>query len=726
MKRIDRLLADMTLEEKLGQLTMIATGAAVTGPTSTSAVAEQIGAGRVGWVLNLVGRGAIGELQRTAIEKSRLGVPLVFALDVVHGYRTLFPIPLAEAGIFDPQVWRYTAAQAACEAMEEGLAMTFAPMLDVARDPRWGRCAEGPGEDPWLAAAIARAKVHGFQQPLAGAPLAPAPGAPLVFAAVAKHFLAYGAAIAGRDYASAEVSERTLREVYAPPFLAAVEAGVAAIMPAFHDLAGEPMTASRGLLHGWLREELGFQGVIVSDYHAIAELIDHGVAADLSQAAALALAAGIDVDMMGDAYRDGLPAALARGSVSMAQIDAAVARVLDLKERLGLFEDPYRERVRKLAGAPSDPGREAARSIATRSLVLLKNGVQGRVVLPLAPAPRTLALLGPLAEARREMRGPWWGAADPDDAVTVLEGLRRSFPASDILCAAGVGLEGEVLADHAAALEAAATAEVVVLCLGEGAEMSGEAASRAAPGLPGQQGTFADTILERATSRGIPVIVVLFSGRPLILPTLIERADAVLAAWFPGCEAGNAIGEVLAGEASPSGRTVMSWPRTVGQIPVFFGQRPGGRPTDVQQRFTSRYIDVPVEPLFPFGHGLGYGRCRLAGLRVSAPTLRLEESLTVEVQVIHEEGRSVEETVFLFVRDPVASVARPVLELKGFGKITLAPGESGTVQMTLHGADLRFPGRDYQPVFEPGALQVMVGLCAEPSRLLQVQIQLIE
>ena len=723
MKRIDRLLADMSLEEKLGQLTMLATGAAVTGPTSTSAVAEQVRAGGVGHVLNLVGRDLICDLQRTALTESRLGVPLLFALDVLHGFHTLFPIPLAEAGTFDPELWEWTAREAAREAMADGLAMTFAPMLDVARDPRWGRCAEGPGEDPWLAAAIARAKVRGFQH-------APR-GAPFGLAAVAKHFLAYGAATAGRDYASVDVSARTLREVYSPPFAAAVEAGVAAVMPAFHDIAGEPLTASEALLKGWLRERLGFDGLIVSDYHAIAELIDHGVAADLTQAAALALNAGVDVDMMSDAYRRGLPEALARGLVQSAQIDAAVRRVLVLKERLGLFEDPYRERVKDPGGdlAVRRERRARARSVATRSLVLLKNE---RDVLPLLSSAATLAVLGPLADAPRQMRGPWWGAAEPDDAVSVLEGLRRALPASVLLSASGVSLEGEgtrleseARGDFAAALEAVERADAVVLCLGEGAEMSGEAASRACPDLPGDQAAFADAVLERAARRASPVILVLFSGRPLIVPALMERADAVLAAWFPGCEAGNAIAEVLAGHASPSGRTAMSWPRAVGQIPVFFGQRPGGRPYAARQRFTSQYLDLPVGPLFAFGHGLGFGRCRLERLRVSAPTLRLEESLTVEVEVIHEAGRALEETLFLFVRDPVASVARPVLELKGFGKIRLAPGESGTLTLTLRGAELCFPGADLEPVFEPGRLEILVGPCADPARLLGTHIELV-
>lgn len=710
MIRIDRLLADMTLEEKIGQLTMLATGSAVTGPSSAQDVTEQVRAGTVGHVLNLIGREAITILQRAAVEESRLGVPLLFGLDVLHGYRTLFPIPLAEAGLFDPSVWEWTAREAALEAAADALAMTFAPMLDVARDPRWGRCAEGPGEDPLVAARFAAAKVHGFQA-------AHAAGAPLL-AAVAKHFCAYGAATAGRDYASVDVSDRTLREVYLPPFAAAVAAGVAAVMPAFSDLAGEPMTSHAGLLRGWLRESQGFAGLIVSDYHAIAELITHGVAADEAHAATLALRAGVDVDMMSDAYRRGLPRALERGWVALADIDAAVRRVLELKERLGLFEDPYRER----AVAQPAHARTRAREIATRALVLLKNA---RDVLPLDPMPRTLALLGPLAAAPTEMRGPWWGAAEPEDAVTVCEGLRRALPESTVLHAPGVALVGGDLCGMAAALALVERADAIVLCLGEGAEMSGEAASRAALGLPGQQGALADAVFERAGTRGIPVVVVLFSGRPLVVPELIERADAVIAAWFLGCEAGNAIAEVLSGRASPSGRSAISWPRAIGQIPIFFAQRAGGRPSDARERFTSRYLDLPVEPLFPFGHGLGYGRCRLERLRVGATRMRVEDTLEIHVDVVHEAGRAVEETVFLFTHAPLASVARPALELRDFAKIRLRPGESGTLTLTLRGAALCFPGAHLEPAFEAGPLEILVGPCADRARLLAAVIELV-
>jgi beta-glucosidase len=591
--------------------------------------------------------------------------------------------------------------------------MTFAPMLDIARDPRWGRSAEGPGEDPWLGARIAEAKVRGFQ----AAKLAAADS----LAAVAKHFCAYGAVTAGRDYASVDISDRTLREVYLPPFAAAVAAGVAAVMPAFTDLAGVPVTANKELLRGWLRGRLGFKGVIISDYNAIAELMHHGIAADLAEAAAYALKAGVDIDMMADAYRRGLPVALERGLVNMGEIDESVRRVLTLKERLGLFDDPYRRGTASESSAAILQRRRLARAVGARAVVMLKNDGQ---TLPLAASLRRLAVIGPLADAPVEMRGPWPGAAAADGHVSVLAGLRAALPQAQVLHAPGVAIEGEEVSGIAAALELCASADAILLCVGEAASMSGEAASRAHLGLPGRQREFAEAVLERAHAANKPVIAVLFSGRPLVVPWLVEKADAVLAAWFLGSEAGNAIGDILVGVASPSGRTPVSWPRATGQVPIFFGERPSGRPADPKDHYTSKYLDVPNEPLFPFGHGLTYGQFVLSNLRVSPVIVEDTDTLQIRVDVRNDGARAAQETVFLFTHDKVASVVRPLLELKGFAKINLRPGAAGTVTLSLHAADLRFLGLDLEPIFEPGEVEILVGPCADRSRLLGATIRL--
>jgi len=707
MSRIEKLLGEMTLAEKLGQLTMTASSYAVTGPIIAGDSTESIKSGEIGNLLNMVGTGPVNEMQRLAVEQSRLGIPLLIGLDIIHGHRTLFPIPLAEAAVFDTRTWELTAREAAKEAAADGLAMTFAPMLDVSRDPRWGRTAEGPGEDPLLGVLIAGAKVRGFQ----GGDLADADA----LAACAKHFCAYGPVTAGREYASVDISERTLREVHLPPFVAAVAAGVATIMPAFTDLAGVPMTAHIALLRDYLRGQLGFDGVLVSDYNAIGELLRHGVAADLPEAAALALKAGVDIDMMADAYRRGLPIALERGLVTMDEIDTSVRRVLILKERLGLFDDPYRRGAQSETAEALAQRRQLARSVAARAIVMLKNDHEA---LPLPASVRRLCLIGPLADAAGEMRGPWWAAGVAEGQVSVLAGLRESLPKAEIVHAPGVAINGGTGEDIAAAVGLCEGADAIVLCLGEGATMSGEAASRAYPELPGQQRALAQAVFERARQFGVRVIVVLFSGRPLIVPWLAEQADALLAAWFLGSEAGNAIGDVLTGRVSPSGRTPISWPRALGQVPIFYAQRPSGRPANPDDYFTSKYLDVPNDPLYPFGHGLGYGSFTLANLRVTPDTVTERDSIEVRVEVTNAGQRAAEETVFLFTRDKVASVARPLLELRGFAKISLRPGETGTVAMTLPASELRFLGLDLRPVFEPGEVEILVGPCADRSRLL--------
>jgi len=711
MSRIDTLLGEMTLEEKLGQLTMTASSYAVTGPVIAGDSTDSIRDGSLGNLLNLTGPKPTHEMQRLAVEESRLRIPLLIALDVIHGHRTLFPIPLAEAAIFDEEAWTETAREAAREAAHDGLAMTFAPMVDVSRDPRWGRTAEGPGEDSWLAARFAAAKVRGFQ----GRDLA----SPDSIAACAKHFCAYGAVNAGRDYASVDISERTLLEIHVPPFASAVTAGVAAVMPAFTDLAGIPMTAHRRLLRERLRGELGFDGVLISDYNAIGELVRHGVATDLPEAAALALNAGVDIDMMADAYRRGLPVALQRGLVAMEQIDIAVRRVLTLKERLDLFDNPYGRGSKPETSAARAHRRQLARAVAARAVVLLKND---RATLPLSGSFRRLAVIGPLADAGAEMGGCWTAACEPENNVSVLTGLHRSLPGVDLVHAPGVAIGGDDRSGIPAAIELCSRADAIVLCLGEGARMSGEAASRACPELPGEQRALAEAIFERTRANGVPVVVILFSGRPLIIPWLAEKADALLAAWFLGSEAGNAIADVVTGRTSPSGRTPISWPRALGQVPLFFGERPSGRPANAGDPFTSRYLDVPNEPLYPFGHGLTYGRIRLGNFRVTPETLTESDTLEARVDVTNEGLHIAEETVFLFTRDKVASVARPLLELRGFGKVRLQPGESATVSVRMPASDLRFLGADLTPVLEPGEVEVLAGPCADRNQLLSTTI----
>jgi beta-glucosidase len=714
VSRVEDLIRSMTLTEKLGQLTMTACGQAITGPTIAGDSAEAIRSGAIGNLLNLVGVENVREMQDLAVKESRLGIPLLIGYDVIHGQRILFPIPLGEASAFDPEVWALSARESAKEAAADGLAMTFAPMLDVARDPRWGRIAESPGEDPFVGARMAEAKVRGFQ----GADLSEADA----LAACAKHYCAYGCVTAGRDYAPVDISDRTLHEVHMVPFAAAVSAGVASIMPAFTDLNGVPMTANRDLLRDWLRGRFGFDGVVISDYNAIAELIRHGIAADLAEAAALALKAGVDIDMMADAYRHGLPVALKRGAVSVAEIDQSVRRVLLLKERLGLFEDPYRRGKTPESSAARTQRRRIARQIAARSIVMLKNAGN---VLPISRSVQRLAVIGPLANASAEMRGVWWGAAAPEGQVTVLEGLRTALPQAEILHSDGVEIESADFTGIAAGVERCADADAIILCLGEAAVMSGEASSRAHLGLPGIQRRLAEAVFERAQGAAIPVIVILFSGRPLVVPWLVEHANAVLAAWFLGSEAGNALADVLTGQVSPGGRTPVTWPRAAGQVPIFFSERPSGRPFDAQDKFTSKYLDVANGPLFPFGFGLTYGRFELSNLRLSSAAIGIDDEITIQVDVINRGAREAQETVFLFTHDKVASVSRPKLELKGFGKISLRPGETGTVTLSLRAAELCFLDMRLEPVFEQGEVEILVGPYADRTQLLAATIQLL-
>jgi beta-glucosidase len=636
---------------------------------------------------------------------------LIFGYDVIHGHRTIFPIPLGEAGAFDESLWQRTARIAAVEAAAEGLTMTFAPMLDISRDPRWGRIAESAGEDTWLTARFAEAKVRGFQ----GDNLAE----PTALASVAKHLAGYGAAMAGRDYAQTEISERSFREVYLPPFEAAVAAGTTGLMPAFTDFNGVPLTADRATLDRLVRGEWGFDGVIVSDYNAIAELVPHGVAADIVEAAALALNAGVDFDMMGHAYTRGLASALQQGLVDLSTIDRSVRRILELKAKLGLFDDPYRPKAaQELTNERRAEYRQAARDAARRSIVLLKND-DG--LLPVKSAPRRIAALGPLADTKAEMLGPWSGAGRVEDMVSFLEGLRGAWPNTEIIHKAGVSIEGDDVSGIAEACDAARAVDLVILCLGEARMMSGEAGSRAKLGLPGRQGELAEAIF----AIGKPVVLVLSCGRPLAITPFIERATSVALTWYLGSEAGHALGDILTGAWNPSARLPVTWPIDIGQIPIFYSRLPTGRPFEPRFRYSSKYLDMPNEPLFAFGQGLSYTSYAYRNLTVSPTEILAGDTVSIAVEVTNSGNVAGEETVMFFTRDPVASVSRPVLELKAAQKLALAPGETKTARVELNTDALTFLDRDLEPALEPGQFEIFAGPSARESDLLKARIILL-
>jgi beta-glucosidase len=690
---IQTLLQSMSLDEKLGQLTMIRADFGPQGAELGLYKLSEIREGRAGSVLDLKGAHAIHAGQKVAVEESRLRIPLLFTLDVLHGYETIFPIPLGEAAAFDSDLWERTARAAAAEAAADGIAVTYAPMLDVARDPRWGRMAESPGEDPWLGMRFAEAKVRGFQQGDLGSASA--------VAATAKHFAGYGAVTAGREYASVDISARALRETHLPPFAAAVRAGVAAVMPAFIDLAGRPMTAHREMLQGVLRGAFGFEGVTISDYCAVRELIAHGVAADAVEAAALALNAGVDIDMASGVYLEGLPEALSRGLVTIDTIDAAVRRVLELKARLGLFEAPFARGNGPLSDARRGEHRALAREAARKSIVLLKNR---NAVLPLSGAGR-LAVVGPMADAQADMLGCWRASGKPEDATSFLTGLRAALPGWSVEHGTGAMRE----------------ADFILLCVGESASMSGEATSRARPGLPEEQRKLA----EEAFGIGKPVIVTLTSGRPLIDPWLIESADAALATWFLGTEAGSALADVLSGARNPSGKLPVSWPYDAGQIPIIYAERPTGRPAKADDHDTSKYLDVPVGPQFAFGHGLSYSRLVYGEPSASPGVVRAGGRILVEAAIANEGRAPADETALLFIRDPLASITRPMLELKGMAKIALAPGQSGTVRFELGADDLAFFAEDGELLLERGLIEIFVGPSADRALLKRCSLQVV-
>ncbi len=703
---IDALIAAMTIEEKAGQLNMLAWGAALTGAAAAGDATALVRAGKVGSLINLVGAAEVEKVQRVAVQETRLGIPLFFGFDIIHGHRTMFPIPIGEACAFAPELWRRTARAAAVEAAEDGQDLTFSPMLDVARDPRWGRTCEGPGEDPWLAARFGEAKVAGYQ----GAGL----DASDAVAGCAKHFCGYGAVLAGREYAPSDVSDHAVREVYLPPFAAAVRAGVAAIMPSLNALNGVPMTAHTRLLEGWLRGRLGFEGVVISDYGAVRELANHGIAGDAAEAAALGIRAGCDIDMMGYAYIDHLAEAVERGLCSVEAVDRCVRRVLAFKQRLGLFADPYR---RCRSDAPKSSFRALAREAATRAIVLLKN--EGSLV-PVAPGRQRIAVIGPLGDAAPQMVGSWAAKADPSGAVSVLAGLRAAYPEAALRCETGVAIEGGDREGVPAAVEAARQADLVVLCVGEGVALNGEATSRTDLDLPGHQRDLAEAVL----ATGTPTIAVVFCGRPPIVPWLADQADALICAWLLGTEAGHALADVLSGQVPPSGRLAMTWPRSMGQVPIFYGAAPNGRPFNPDDHFTSKYLDSPNQPLFPFGHGLATTGFALSDLHADADVLGPGGRLAVVVQVANTGARAGEATVFLFLRDPVAQIVRPALQLRRVEKIALDAGDAGTVRFELSAEDAAYPRDGDDAAIEAGWIEILVGQSAAPETLLSTRVRI--
>jgi beta-glucosidase len=699
----DSLLALMTLDEKLGQLTQSPAGYGQTGPTVDAAGEADVRAGRVGSYLSLYGADVTRKMQRVAVEQSRLHIPLVFGYDVIHGMRTIFPIPLGEAATFDSAAAYRSARIAATEATAMGLHWTFAPMVDIARDARWGRIMEGSGEDPYLGSVMAVARVRGFQ----GDDLR----SPTSLMATAKHFAAYGAAEAGRDYNVANIGERSMWEVYLPPFEAAVRAGVGSLMASFNEIDGTPAHASHWLLTDVLRDRWKFDGLVVSDWTGVQELLNHGIARDPATAARRALGAGVDMEMSSTLYRNTLAAEVKAGRFPIARVNEAVRRVLLTKAALGLFDDPYRkvDVAREKSDILTAANRTAAREIGRESIVLLTNrNVGGAPALPLRKDVRTIAVFGPLADDARSTIGAWSGAGQGADAVSVLAGIHRMLPEARVLHARGAPVDTESTVGFAEAERAARDADAVLLVLGERGDMTGEATSRASLELPGSQLALAQAVV-RAAGQGKPVIAVLMNGRPLAVQWLADSTSALVESWYLGVEHGNALADVLFGDVAPSGKLPVTFPRVTGQVPIYYAHKNTGRPADPNNHYTSKYLDVPWTPLFPFGHGLSYTTFGYAELRPSSASIRAGDSVNVAFTVSNTGSREGTEVVQLYLRHDAASVTRPVRELVRFSRVTLRPGESRTVRFTLRAEDMDFLDLDLRRVVEPGTMTLFAG-----------------
>ncbi|HJT69425.1 MAG TPA: beta-glucosidase BglX [Terriglobales bacterium] len=706
-QRVNALLQQMTLEEKAGQLNQ--------SPDKSPRTMEMIKQGKVGSLLGVLGAENVNEAQRAA-ENSRLKIPLIFGYDVIHGYRTIFPVPIASAGSFDPQLIEQAERVAAKEATAFGVKWVFAPMVDIARDPRWGRIVEGAGEDPYLGSVVAAARVRGFQ----GSNIAD----PQNVVACAKHYVGYGAVEGGRDYNTVEMSEQLLREVYLPPFHSALNAGVGTFMSAFNDLNGVPATANHHTLTDILRGEWKFSGFVVSDYDSVHELVPHGIAADDSQAALEALSAGVDMDMADDVYDRYVPELVKSGKLPESVVDEAVRRVLRIKFKAGLFEHPYADTNREKTDILTPASLQTERKLAQESMVLLQNKGD---LLPLKKN-QTVAVIGPLADDKVSQLGSWAGNGQAKDAVTPLDGIVAKLGKDHVIYAKGVdippfesglaagvaapapssamGVAGAQTSNKPAniddAVAAAKKADMVLLFVGELAGMTGEASSRASLELPGEQMKLIDAVL--ATRK--PVVVVLESGRPLNISWAPDRVPAIIQAWYLGVQAGNAIADVLFGDASPSGRLPLSWPRSVGQIPVYYNHKSTGRPSS-PDRWHTGYLDLSKEPLYPFGYGLTYTKFKYGGLKLD-PSVSRDGSLHVTAEIENIGKREGTEVVQLYVHDRVAPTSRPVRELKGFERVSLAPGEHKTVEFTVNGNDLGSYDREMHWIVPSGTYDVWI------------------
>lgn len=722
---IDALMKKMTLDEKIGQLNLPGAGDITTGQASNSDIGKKIREGQVGGLFNIKSVAKIRDVQKVAVEQSRLKIPLIFGMDVIHGYQTVFPIPLGLSCSWDMPLIERSARIAATEASADGICWTFSPMVDIARDPRWGRIAEGGGEDAFLGYQIARAMVKGYQ----GDDLSKNN----TIMACVKHYALYGAAEAGRDYNTTDMSRVRMYNEYLPPYKGAVDAGAGSVMSSFNEVDGVPATANKFLMTDVLRKQWGFKGFVVTDYTAINEMIDHGMG-DLQTVSALALNAGIDMDMVGEGFLTTLKKSLQQGKVTQKQIDDACRLILEAKYKLGLFDDPYRYCDDKRASSEiyTDANRKAAREIAADCFVLLKNdplaGGAGVRVLPLKKS-GTIALIGPLADAKENMPGTWSVAADFSKAVSVLQGLRETVGSSaKILYAKGSFLDDDSLFEQRAgmfgksfrrdgrtkeqllqeAMNVAAQSDVIVAALGESAEMSGESSSRSNIEIPQAQ----KDLLAALLKTGKPVVLVLFAGRPLAIKWENDNVPAILNVWFGGSEAGYAISDVLFGDVNPSGKLTTTWPQNVGQVPLYYNHKNTGRPLAEGkwfQKFRSNYLDVSNDPVYPFGYGLSYTNFTYGDLKLSSTSLKGSQTLTASIVVTNSGSRDGKEVVQLYIRDLVGSITRPVKELKGFQKISLKAGESKTVTFKITPEDLKFYNYNLKYDWEPGEFDIMVG-----------------